>query len=247
MAVAPQTRQQPQSLKALMGVRDLILGGSVRPGERLSEVAIAERLGISRTPIRAALARLEQEGLLELIPSGGYAVRSFAREEVVDAIELRGVLEGTAARLAAERGVPPDRLRVIRELLRALDETVRDRPEEMAFDRYVELNAAFHEALAGLSGSETIRREIERVTRLPFASPSAFLDQQADVPAFRQSLLVGQAQHRAIVNAIEMREGGRAEALAREHARLARQNLEYVIEQDRSLLRRVPALALVGE
>jgi GntR family transcriptional regulator of vanillate catabolism len=247
MGASLQMRQQPQSLKALMGVRDLVLDGHIRPGERLSEVAIAERLGISRTPIRAALARLEQEGLLEVIPSGGYAVRGFAREEVIDAIELRGVLEGTAARLAAERGVPPARMKAIQDLVRALDDTVRDRPQDMDFERYVALNAAFHEALAGLSGSETIRREIERVTRLPFASPSAFLDKQADVPAFRQSLLVGQAQHKAIVSAIEMREGGRAEALAREHARLARQNLEYVMAEDRSLLRRVRALALVGE
>ncbi|MBU1307610.1 MAG: GntR family transcriptional regulator [Alphaproteobacteria bacterium] len=241
------TRQQPQSLKALMGVRDLILGGHMRPGERLSEVAIAARLGISRTPIRAALARLEQEGLLELIPTGGFAVRSFAQDEVIDAIELRGVLEGTAARLAAERGVTPAKLAGIKQLVLGLDETMRNGPVDMDFERYVELNAAFHDALAELAGSQTIRREIERVTRLPFASPSAFLDKQADVPAFRQSLLVGQAQHRAIITAIELREGGRAEALAREHARLARQNLDYVIEQDRSLLRRMPALALVGE
>ena len=240
-----QRRQQPQSLKALLGVRDLVFGGQARPGERLSEIGIAEKLGISRTPIRAALARLEQEGLLELIPSGGYAVRSFTRDEVIDAIELRGVLEGTAARLAAERGVQPAKLRAINDLLRGLDETMADHPEEMAFDRYVELNAQFHEALAGLAGSETIRREIERVTQLPFASPSAFLDKQADVPAFRRSLVIGQSQHRAIVNAIELREGGRAEALAREHGRLARQNLEYVIEHDRSLMRRVPGLALV--
>jgi len=247
MAARPAHRQQSRSLKALMGVRDLILGGHARPGERLSEVAIADRLGISRTPIRAALARLEQEGLLELIPSGGFAVRSFARDEVIDAIELRGVLEGTAARLAAERGPHPARLAEIKKLVQALDETLCDGPEAMDFERYVELNATFHAALAGLSGSETIRREIARVTGLPFASPSAFLDKQADVPAFRQSLVIGQAQHRAIINAIEMREGGRAEALAREHARLARQNLEYVMAQDRSLLRSVPALALVGE
>jgi len=245
MALASQRRPQSQSLKALMGVRDLILSGQVRPGERLSEIAIAEKLGISRTPIRAALARLEQESLIELIPSGGFAVRSFTRDEVIDAIELRGVLEGTAARLAAERGVPPAKLRAIKDLVSALDETMADRPEDMHFDRYVELNAQFHDALARLAGSETIRREIERVTRLPFASPSAFLDKQSDVPEFRRSLIVGQAQHRAIVNAIELREGGRAEALAREHGRLARQNLEYVVEHDRSLMRRVPALALV--
>ncbi len=239
------SRQQPQSLKALLGVRDLVFGGWARPGERLSEIALAERLGISRTPVRAALARLEQEGLVELIPSGGYAVRRFTREEVIDAIELRGVLEGTAARLAAERGAPSAGLRAMHDLLRRLDSALGTDADKMDFDRYVELNAAFHETLNGLAGSATIKREIERVTRLPFASPSAFLDKQSDVPAFRRSLYVGQAQHKAIVNAIELREGGRAEAMAREHARLARLNLEYVIDHDRSLMRRVPALALL--
>lgn len=239
-------KRKSQSLKAILGVRDLVLESDFEPGERLSEVAVAERLGISRTPLRAALARLEQEGLLERIPSGGYAVRSFTIDEVFDAIELRGVLEGTAARLAAERGAVPTRLRQIKQLLADLDVALTDDPAKMDFDRYVELNAEFHAVLAGLSGSETMRREIERVTQLPFASPSAFLEQQEDVPAFRKSLVGGQQQHRAIIAAIENREGTRAEALAREHARLARQNLEFVIDQDRSLMRRVPGLRLVA-
>jgi len=212
----------------------------------LSEITVAERLGISRTPLRAALARLEQEGLLELIPSGGYAVRSFTFEQVFDSIELRGVLEGTAARLAAERGVQPAKMRAINTILLALDKTVVAGPERMDFDRYVELNAEFHILLAGLCGSETVRLEIERAIRLPFASPSAFLEKQENVPEFRNSLIGGQQQHHMIVQAIEMREGVRAEFLAREHARLARQNLEFVVDHDRSLMRRVPALALVS-
>ena len=239
-------RSNSQTLKALRGARDLVLSGTFGPGERLSEIAVAERLGISRTPLRAALSRLEQEGLLELIPSGGYAVRSFTFEEVFDSIELRGVLEGTAARLAAERGVKPAKMRTINAILMALDETVVAGPERMDFDRYVDLNAEFHISLAGLSGSETVRLEIERAIRLPFASPSAFLEKQENVPEFRNSLIGGQQQHRMIVQAIEMREGARAESLAREHARLARQNLEFVADHDRSLMRQVPALALVS-
>jgi GntR family transcriptional regulator of vanillate catabolism len=239
-----KTDRAQQSQRALMGVRDLIISGDIRAGSRLSEVALAEKLGISRTPLRAALARLGQEGLVDTIPSGGYAVRSFTREDVIDAIELRGVLEGTALRLAAERGVPPARMGDLNRLVNELDRTLRDDVEAMDFDRYVDLNAAFHELLWGLA-SQTIRREIERVTSLPFASPSAFLDKQADVPTFRRSLYGAQAQHRAMVNAIALREGARAEALAREHARLARQNLEFVLDQDRSLIRRVPALSLV--
>jgi GntR family transcriptional regulator of vanillate catabolism len=233
-----------QSQRALMGVRDLVISGEVSPGSRLSEVALAERLGISRTPLRAALARLGEEGLVEAIPSGGYAVRSFSREDVIDAIELRGVLEGTALRLAAERGVAPARMIELNRLLDALDDALGGSVEEMDFDLYVELNARFHATLWGLA-SNTIRREIERVTSMPFASPSAFLDKQSDVAAFRRSLYGAQAQHRAMVNAIEQREGARAEALAREHARLARQNLEHVLDRDRSLIRRVPALSLV--
>jgi GntR family transcriptional regulator of vanillate catabolism len=217
----------------------------VAPGTRLSEVALARQLRLSRTPLRAALARLEQEGLLEPIPNGGYAVRRFTQDDVIDAIELRGVLEGTAARLAAERGAPPARIAAFKSLVRALDEATGDSPANMNFERYVELNAEFHEMLAALSGSTLIQRQIERVTHLPFASPSAFLNTQSDVPEFRASLFTGQAQHRAIAQAIEMREGTRAEALAREHARLARQNLDFVIG-NRNLMDSIPALALVA-
>lgn len=234
-----------QSLKAILGVRDLVYSGSTAPGERLSEITVSEKLGLSRTPVRAALARLEQEGILEAIPSGGYAVRSFTEADVIDAIEVRGVLEGTAARLAAERGVQPARLAAFKSLVARLDEVVAVPPQSMDFAAYVELNAEFHDMLAGLSGSSIVRREIERATQLPFAGPSAFLNAQTDIPAFRASLTVGQAHHRAIAEAIEMREGMRAENLAREHARLARRNLDFVMN-DKGLARRVPGLVLVS-
>ncbi|MCV0395111.1 MAG: GntR family transcriptional regulator [Rhizobiaceae bacterium] len=235
-----------QSLKALLGLRDLVYSGGVAPGERLSEVALSERLGLSRTPLRAALARLEQEGLLEQIPSGGFAVRSFTREEVIDAIELRGVLEGTAARLAAERGVPPARMVAIRNVVAELDAIVAVPVDAMDFDAYVARNASFHDMLTGLCGSAILRREIERSVALPFAGPSAFLNAQTDIPAFRKSLVIGQGHHRAIVEAIELREGARAEAVAREHARLARANLIFV-SGDRDLMARVPGLALMTD
>src|SRR5690606_37983474 len=173
-----ERKEASQTLKALMGIRDLVLDGAIARGERLSEVPLSERLGISRTPIRAALARLEQEGLLERIPSGGFLARGFSTDEVIDSIEIRGVLEGTAARLAAERGVEPRKLIEISKVVEALDEIMCDDPREMNFERYVELNAEFHRLLSMLAGSETLRREIERATSLPFASPSAFLESE---------------------------------------------------------------------
>lgn len=235
-----------QTAKALLGLRDLILAGEVQPGERLSEVALAERLSVSRTPLRAALQRLEQEGLVALIPSGGYAVRSFSRQEVIDAIELRGVLEGTAARLAAERATTPERIRAIRDVVADLDTVLAAEPSAMDFERYEALNGMFHRLLWDLAGSDLLRREIERMTSLPFASPNAFVNTESDVPAFYRSLVVAQAQHKAIISAIELREGARAEALAREHARLARQNLDFVLEEQPDLRRKVLALALMA-
>lgn len=242
-----EAKRDSQTLKALMGVREMVLGGVMAPGERLSEVGLSQALGVSRTPLRSALSRLEREGLLEPIPSGGYAVRSFTTADVFDSIELRGVMEGTALRMAAERGVSPARIAQLRQLVAEIDGTFAAVPQDMAFDRYVELNAEFHGLLTLLPGSETMRREIERVTHLPFASPSAFLEKQEDVLAFRQSLVTAQRQHKDMLNALEMREGSRAEALGREHARLARRNLEFVMMQDRSLMARVPGLVLMTD
>src|SRR6478609_4383411 len=94
-----------QAVKAQLRLRELILAGELPAGARIAELTLVEKLGVSRTPIRAALMRLEQEGLLETLPGGGYAMRTFSERDVSDAIELRGTLEGLAARIAAERGV----------------------------------------------------------------------------------------------------------------------------------------------
>lgn len=232
-----------QTLRAALGIRELAFSGAVAPGERLSEIALSERLGLSRTPIRAAFQELAHEGLLEPMPRGGYVVRSFSMADVTDAIELRGVLEGTAARLAAERGAVPAEMRVLSRVLDDLDAIVAN-GADMDFEAYVDRNAAFHDAIPRLAGSRLIAREVERVSRMPFAGPNAFLRVQAAVPAFRASLGAGQMQHRAIVQAIEAREGARAEALAREHARLAKHNLVLAMA-DRTLAPEVPGLRLV--
>src|SRR6056297_2646251 len=103
-----ETQRISQVEKAMIGLRGLVLSGEFDAGTRLPEVAISERLGISRTPLRQAMDRLEAEGLLERIGSGGCRVAQFRLEDITDAIELRGVIEGVAARLAAERGVSPN-------------------------------------------------------------------------------------------------------------------------------------------
>lgn len=240
-----QTEAATHGRRAVIELREKILSGELPGGMRLFEVPIAELLDISRTPVREALSRLTEEGLLERLPSGGFVVRRFGFADVIDAIEMRGVMEGMAARLAAERGVKPDDLQKIGETVARLDLCFGEKLDDVDFDAYSELNERFHHQLAALCGSEMIRREVERAGSLPFASPSAFLPDKADIGAFRRSLRGAQEQHRALVAAITAREGTRAEAIAREHARTARRNLEYMLSEDPELITKVRGLALI--
>ncbi len=239
------TARKSQYDKALLGLRSLILNGEFEATARLPETHLAERLDISRTPLRQAMDRLVDEGLLERIETGGCRVASFTATDIIDAIEIRGVLEGTAARLAAERGATPEDLGTCDDLVAKLDAALGD-GTNVDFDAYVALNAEFHRHLSWLARSPVVAREVERATRLPLASPSAFFQGQEFIPDFKASLVRAQSQHKAMVEAIRNREGARAEALGREHARLARENLEHVMKGDERLLAQVPGLALVS-
>lgn len=221
-----------QVVKAQLQLREMILAGELPAGERIAEMSIVERLGISRTPIRAALMRLEQEGLLEAMAGGrGYRVRVFSEADVADAIELRGTIEGLVVRLAAERGVPQRLLDQAHDCLDRIDRVI-NAPDwnEQAFSRYVELNSNFHELLEQMCASTVMLRELERVKRLPFASPSGFVMARAESPHALRSLLLAQEQHRQVLEAIDRREGTRAEALMREHSRIAQRNLREAVQ-----------------
>ncbi|MGE3992830.1 GntR family transcriptional regulator [Pseudorhodoplanes sp.] len=217
----------PQNVTALLKLRELILSGELRAGERLSELSLVERLGVSRTPIRTAMMRLEQEGLAHAIPTGGFAVSAFSERDIHAAIEVRGTLEGLAARLAAERRAPEAERAALKACLSALDELVfGDGVTSANFSRYVELNGRFHQIVIDLADSAVLSRQIARAVALPFASASAFVTVQASLPQALVLFTVAQDHHRCIARAIEDGEGERAEFIMREHARLARRNLE---------------------
>ncbi len=224
-----------QTVRALLKLRQLILSGDLEPGERVSEVPLTQRLGVSRTPLRAALLRLEEEGLLEVIPTGGFAVRGFDERELYAAIETRGTLEGLAARLAAERALGPEKFGPIKECVTALDTLLSRSPVTTKnFTDYVKLNERFHALVIELADSRVLVRQVERVVSLPFASASAFVMVQAALPEAQAMFMIAQDQHRCIVQAIEARESARAEALMREHARLAHRNLELALRNQRT-------------
>jgi GntR family transcriptional regulator of vanillate catabolism len=248
MKLVPEETAQAapsQTVKALLSLRDLILKGELAPGERLSELVIVERLGVSRTPVRAALIRLEEEGLVEAVLSGGFVVKAFSERDIYDAIELRGTLEGLAARLAAERGASPGGLADLRACIAEMDALFDgSHIDADLFSRYVAPNARYHARLVELAESPAVARQIERVVGQPFASPSAFVMAQADLPEARLVLTIAQDHHRSVVEAIEQRQGERAESLMREHARLAHRNLQFALRY-RQRLDRIPGGGLI--
>ena len=233
-----------QAVKAQQRLRELILAGDLAAGSRITEQALVDRLGMSRTPIRVAFLRLGQEGLLLALPHGGYAVRTFSEREVADAIELRGALEGLAARLAAERGVGQDVLHKAGLLLDQVDRLLQQTSlDDDAFSDYVRLNAQFHQCLSEMADSTVLSREIERACRWPFASPSGFVGVQAGQAGGRDTLIVAQHQHRQVLQAIAQREGARAESLMREHARIARQHLGLALQNPQTAV--TPGVQLI--
>lgn len=235
-----------QTGRTLLTLRELLLKGEFRPGERLSELALVERLGVSRTPIRLAFDRLAHEGLVAPSPSGGFVVCEFTVSDIWDAIEMRGVLEGTAARLAAERLADAARLERIRGFQAQMDSLVQNVVHNTieSFAIYMNLNEAFHAELIDLASSPMLKRTLTHLTALPFAAPSAMVFARSKLPGAANMLTIGQEQHHALLEALEKRQGTRAEALAREHVQLSRRNLESVLS-DEAILQCVPGSSLI--
>lgn len=228
-------------------MRELLLQGEFRPGERIREIPLAERLQVSRTPLRLALGRLEEEGLLAARPTGGFVAAEFTLRDIRDGIELRGALEGTAAKLAAERVSGPEDLAEIRECIDGIDRLIhRWSSGTNSLAKYIDLNATFHDLLVNLAQTPILRRAVDRAVSLPFASPNAFLMGHAQKKEGRDIVLLSQVHHKAIVDAIANAEPARAEAMAREHSRLARTSLE-IIMQDKHLMSQVPGASLIRQ
>ncbi len=219
------TRQARVTVK----LREMILRGELVSGERITEINIAKRLGVSRTPIRQALPALAQEGLLTLAGVRGYRVRAFTAREVIDAIDVRGMLEGLAARLVAERGASRGLLRDLQNCLDDGDAIFEKNTYSSGDDfAYAEMNARFHALIVEASGSRVIADAIAFNDRVPFAAAKSFAFDKASPAANFAILRYAHRQHHAIVQAIENGEGARVEALLREHTHPVKESLNFI-------------------
>ena len=233
-----------QTGRALLSLREMLFRGDVLPGERISELPMVARLGVSRTPIRLALDRLAHEGLLEALPTGGFTVRSFSLADIWDAIEMRGVLEGTASRLAAERLTDDSELAELRRIREEMCAYGGPTSNIDSYARYLDLNDAFHAEIVRLAKSPMLKRSLDQLLTLPFAQPSAVVFVASKLPGSEATFAISQEHHRIILDAIEHRQGTRAEAAAREHSTVSRRILEGVLE-NQEVLNSVPGASLI--
>ena len=183
-------------------VRTLLLEGGYAPGERLSEVTLAERLEVSRGPVREALERLAQEGLVVRVPRRGTFVRRYGRTEARELMELRRVLESAAGRLAIERASDAQ-LEEMRALQKAVDVVIE------AGSGYPP-DKDFHQAVVRLAGN----RELERAAGLVY--------DQLRLARSLSAQRGGRAreawqEHAAILRALLARDGAAVEAALAAH------------------------------
>jgi GntR family transcriptional regulator of vanillate catabolism len=215
-----------QLSRAVVRIREKILRGELAPGQRVAEAPLADMLGMSRTPVRQALPLLAQEGLLTEHDTRGFVVRSFTAGDIVDAIDVRGVLEGLAARRVAEKGVSKAFLRELRACLEDGDAILRKRCiEESDEAHYAEMNHRFHALIVSEAESDILAEALERNGRAPFSSPRALAFDKSNLAVMYDALHYAHRQHHGIVEALELGQSGRAESLMREHANAVKQSL----------------------
>ena len=190
-------------------MKGLIREGTLQPGTRLREAEIAEKLGVSRTPVRDAINRLLSEGLLALNPTRGFAVAELDAQQVLELYALREFLEGAAARLAAQHASQPE-IETLRDML-ADSLTIGEDASRQAV-----LNKRFHAAIGRAAHNRYLEQALSRLADSMGLIPGTTFQIEGRATAVYN-------EHTALLDAIEKRDPDRAEAAAREHIRKAGQ------------------------
>lgn len=194
-------------------LRESIVNGMLKPGERLMEIQLAEELGVSRTPVREAIRRLELEGFLVMVPRRGTYVSDLTIKDINEVFEIRTALDVLAAGLAAER-ITEEELEQMERLLVQIGEYIDHRDA----DRIVEADGEFHDILYRASRNDrlvgiinNLREQFTRFRTISMAYPGRL----------KNTL----EEHRRLVEAIAQRNPDLAQQAAREHMENAEQTL----------------------
>jgi DNA-binding GntR family transcriptional regulator len=190
-------------------IRSLILDGSIPPNSTVIEAKLVRSLGMSRTPVREALHRMEAEGLLKALPRGGFTVVAMSDEDLANLYQIRAVLEGLAAGTAASKRSRVDIAR-LEDLYDEMDVAVRERDD----DRLITLNREFHRSIARASGNQHLQEMLDDIKGVfeRFRSHAVADD------ARRQQ---AHEEHGALIEAMKALDSKRARQLAEEHVQRA--------------------------
>jgi DNA-binding GntR family transcriptional regulator len=216
----PIERHQTLRERILETIREDILKGALRPGEKVAEPELADKFGISRTPIREAFRQLESEGYLTVIPRKGAVVASLSERDVAEFYAIKSILEGYAARIAAEKLADRDieRLEAIND---RLDKLAREGDVKTFFRVHNEFHELFIKAAGNDKLNELISQLVMKFNRPRLASLS--------LPG-RMEISV--QEHRKIIEAFRNKDGERADNLVRKTAALGGQVLIQSIAQE---------------
>jgi len=194
-------------------LREAIIQGRLRPGERLMEAQLAEELGVSRTPVREAIRKLELEGFVAMLPRKGAYVAGISLKDIVDVFEIRAALEVLAAGLAAERITEEELDQMERYLLKAAEAS-----SDADLGTFVEVDTGFHELIYKASRNQRLfqivtllQEQVQRFRTVSLSQPG------------RQKDAIH--EHRQIIDAIAERNVELAQALAKEHIENAEQSM----------------------
>jgi len=200
------------------GLRESILDGRLEPGQRLMEIQLAEQMGVSRTPVREAIRKLELEGLVVMIPRKGAYVADMSMKDISEVFEIRSALEGLAAELAAER-ISENELERLERYLYEIAEAI----ENNDLDRCIEVDTGFHEELFSASHNAKLEQMISNLRE----QIQRFRIQSLARPGRMETAL---QEHRALVEAIGQRDSELARQLAQEHIESAENALISCIQ-----------------
>ena len=195
-----------------------ILTGELSHGTSLGEIALAKRLGVSRTPIRGALHRLAEEGLVEISPNRGASVLGINVDDLIDIYRIRERLEGLASALAAERITEPELAKLSEAVDLAEFYISRNDTEHIK-----ELDTVFHSIIYKASGSRFLSRTLSELHR----KIKAYRKRSLSVPGRVEK---SESEHREILEAIKARNSERADALTSLHVRTALSNMLSAID-----------------
>ncbi|MDD4766590.1 MAG: GntR family transcriptional regulator [Desulfotomaculaceae bacterium] len=198
-------------------LRKAIIIGKLKPGERLMEIQLAEEMGVSRTPVREAIRKLELEGFVVMVPRKGAYVAGVSVKDIADVFEVRSALEGLAASLASER--------ITEEEMEDLEKVFHLITGEEDLLTVVKKDNEFHELIYKASRNQRLTQIItnlsEQINRFRLTSLS--------IPG---RLKIAVDEHKKIIEAISERNAELANALASEHMENAEQNLLNAIREE---------------